>query len=447
MQMQIKEAKMNSDKIVITTTSAEFIIWRNTIPARIECSQLIGNKRLRTILTIPNISFTYLEIQHQDIEKAVLQLSTTSASFLRIEINADSTLIIYPSLKLDFIECEGNWMPEWTVHEDGNILLFDKSGGVCFLFENAKGLSSLWLTPTKWTAVFSVERFHEFFVSVCPPKERDIARAHDVIIQTGIAPEGCSEEGTSPYPSDSQIEKFARHGNILMPFSIWKGRFDRNPTLFPDEADWTKKSYLNSNWTSYRYEPLDEREWRRVIQTVHRNKMKILGYTSPHYCTAKGDDFLSELTRLMTEYELDGLYFDELFLKNTKEAYTLVKKTRKLLGDRLLYIHCTGVSRNLFCPFVDTYADYFLRGEGYYPFDDYTLKYYLSGYNISNSIGHVCTYNYPLEYVKELIQPCLNYNVRIPLWPVHNSLDDPQSRLLLDKYFPKLKCCGALPQK
>ena len=445
MQMQIKEAKTYADKIVITTTGAEFIIRKNTTPAQIDCSQLIGNKILRTILTIPNTSFAYLEMQHQDIEKAVLQLSTIGAGFVRMEINADSTLIIYSSILIT-IACEGNWMPEWTVHEDGNILLFDKSGGVCFLFENAKGSSHLRLTPQKWTAVFEGERCREFFVSVCPPKERDIARAHDVIIQTGIAQEGCSEEG-SPYPSDMQIEKLARHGNILMPFSTWKGRIDRNPTLFPNEADWTKKSWLNSNWTNYRYEPLDAREWRRVIQTCHRNKMKILCYYSPFYGTAKGDDFFSELTRLMTEYELDGLYFDELFVRNTKEAYATVKKTRKLLGEHILYVHCSGASRNLFCPFIDAYADYFLRGEGFYPFDNYTLQYYLSGDNVSNSIGHVCTYNYPLEYVKEIIQPCLDHHVRMPLWPVHHSLDDPQSRLLLDQYYPKLKGNASLPKK
>ena len=445
--MQIKEAKMYSDKILITTTGAEFIIWRNTSPAQIDCSQLIGNKTLRTIFTIPHISFAYIEIQHQDIEKVVLHLSSTSARFLCIEINADSTLIIYPGSLLDFIKCEGNWMPEWTVHEDGNILLFDKSGGVGFFFENAKGLSNLRLTPEGWTADFSVEHFHEFFVSVCPPKEWDNDRANDIIIQSGINPAGAAEEGVSPYPSDSQIKIFSQYGNILMPFGMWKGRFDRNPALFhDDEIEWTKKSYLNAPWANYQYEPLDEMELRRVIKTVHQNKMQILCYTSPYFSSAKGEDFELELKRLMTEYEFDGFYFDELFIKNTKEAYALVKKTRKLLGDRLLYVHCSGTSHNLFCPFIDAYADYFLRGEHFYPFDDYTLRYYLSGYNISNSIGHVCTYNYSLEYVKELIQPCLDYNVRIPLWTIGNSLDNPQCRLLLEKYFPHWKG-RTLPKK
>lgn len=136
--MQIKEVKMCSDKILITTTGAEFIIRRNTSPAQIDCSQLIRNKTLRTILTLPHISFAYIEIQHQGMEKVVLHLSSTDARCLRIEINADSTLIIYPGPLLNFIKCEGNWMPEWTVHEDGNILLFDKSGGMVFFSKTQK---------------------------------------------------------------------------------------------------------------------------------------------------------------------------------------------------------------------------------------------------------------------------------------------------------------------
>jgi len=74
------------------------------------------------------------------------------------------------------------------------------------------------------------------------------------------------------------------------------------------------------------------------------------------------------------------------------------RAARDRLGeDRILYIHCTSDplgSGRIYCPFIDTWADYILRGEAgrqgleLEPF----LRWTISARNISNSIGYWCYY-------------------------------------------------------
>ena len=70
----------------------------------------------------------------------------------------------------------------------------------------------------------------------------------------------------------------------------------------------------------------------------------------------------------------------------------------EILGDnRILYVHCSIDPLDdgrIYCPFIDTYADYILRGEGGVwglKLDDF-LRWTLSGYNISNAVGYWCYY-------------------------------------------------------
>jgi len=436
MKMRIEEAKWEDGQIVVRTTGAEFTFLRKEMPGKVRCLQRVGCSTLRANVSFCDVSFEFLELQHHDEDKVVLHLSSTSAGFVRIEINADSTMIVYSVLAgLQLFACEGNWQPEYTVHEDGNVLLLDSYGGVGFFWELARGASNLLINDGGWRAVFPVDRFHEFYVSVCPPREVDPERSQDVIVHNGLNADGSD----TPYPADAQIEEFARCGNILVLHSgIWKGRMERSPGRFQPIEQGIKRLCLNAQWANFRYEPLSSKEMARVIHAAHRGGMKVIPYVSPYYSTARVEDFMAELERLLNEYDFDGFYFDELFIKNTKDAYHTIRSARKLLGDRLLYVHCSGTSRHLFCPFIDTYADYFLRGEHYYPFDESFLKFYISGHNTSNSIGHICSYDYPLGYAKKLIHYCLRHQARIPIW-AENNLNDEHARFLVNHYLPELR--------
>ena len=95
-----------------------------------------------------------------------------------------------------------------------------------------------------------------------------------------------------------------------------------------------------------------------------------------------------------------------------------MRGTRDIVGDGLIYFHCTGSpmrSRNMYCPFIDTYADYILRAEGTKDFTDRYLRYVVSRHNISNSIGYICYYFFPPDFVSATIPKALDVHVRFYL--------------------------------
>ncbi|MCE5258049.1 MAG: hypothetical protein LLG44_03200, partial [Chloroflexi bacterium] len=137
----------------------------------------------------------------------------------------------------------------------------------------------------------------------------------------------------------------------------------------------------------------------------------------------------------------DGVYFDGVTF-DIQQAYELVRKTRKMLGGRILYIHSTWeplMSRTVYCPFIDTYADYILRGEHPADFDDEDyLHYVLAGYNTSNAIGLVCHCYYPPDFVQGIITKTMSFNGRFYL--ALPETDNEQ--VLKESYLPVLQAEG-----
>ena len=177
-------------------------------------------------------------------------------------------------------------------------------------------------------------------------------------------------------------------------------------------------------------------ELNRIITHAHQSNMKVVVYASPHYFT-KGSSFdgrewnpcfgtgtgdpvglelggnsssyLDALSKLLNDYpELDGVYFDEIYPFNLPESYAVTRETRKLLGSgKIIMYHNTQgtagspwstafVLRPAYSPTVEAYTDYTASGE--IPGDqnvvftqDY-LRYRVSTYNISNSVGLIVNY-------------------------------------------------------
>ena len=138
---------------------------------------------------------------------------------------------------------------------------------------------------------------------------------------------------------------------------------------------------------------------------------------SPNYSAAQGNDFLQRVKDAIETYEFDGVYYDGIS-QDIIYAYQIMRGTRDIVGDGLIYFHCTGSpmrSRNMYCPFIDTYADYILRAEGTKDFTDRYLRYVVSGHNISNSIGYICYYFFPPDFVSATIPKALDVHVRFYL--------------------------------
>ena len=107
------------------------------------------------------------------------------------------------------------------------------------------------------------------------------------------------------------------------------------------------------------------------------------------------DETIAAMKRLRAEFGFDGWYFDGLYYEGDwMETYRFIRTMRDDVGaDGVIYTHCTlnppARMCDLYCPFVDSYSDFLLRGEGQTidgPKDPY-LRYVVNTYKISNAIA------------------------------------------------------------
>ena len=159
--------------------------------------------------------------------------------------------------------------------------------------------------------------------------------------------------------------------------------------------------------------------------------------------TATGENidlFLPEIAKVMREYKPDGLYFDGQYKDNPAALYLLARRAREIVGEGgLLEWHSTFALGQEQCslPAADAYVDFILRGEGQdkqYDDDDY-LRFFVSGYNVHNSIGVIC--NNAKPPTPELIARLLAVNGRmhtLVAW-----LSDPGLVAMMSGYREQLK--------
>lgn len=331
---------------------------------------------------------------------------------LHLTVQGDSVFIFAPQqhLRLTF---EGHFQPRYAQEVQGNRLLLDPMGGCGFFgipqrpteLENSERAS--------WSLNCHLARWDQLWVSVCPPRARDEEKYYQ-----SISHEGSLEE---PYPSDETIRSAARHCQIFTVHEAWAA----------DAPEWAENppgaNYTHPKpWETDRPVPADPDEFTRVRDEVHRLKMKLVVYLSPFYCNAP--DIFAEMERVLKEYGVDGLYFDGWcgHREDFRAGYHLMRRARAILGDRLLYLHSStepfGACR-VYLPFVYAYADFVLSGEaGRFGLglEDF-LRYTVSGYQISNTVGMWCHYGswsdepgyHHIVPKTEHIEMALRHHVRI----------------------------------
>ena len=253
------------------------------------------------------------------------------------------------------------------------------------------------------------------WIGVCPPKPYDWEKS----ISDQVVWHWSRELG---YPPDDQLIAWSKQGNIVLLQSevmLWK--------------DW-----------NLGFEPrLGEVEFARVRRTIHDHGMRFIVYTSPFYflrgtplesralnsfedftgwppgrATGENIDlFMAEIAKVMKEYKPDGLYFDGQYFNNPAALYALARRTRALLGEEgILEWHSTtalGAGSSCYLPQADAYVDFILRGESRDSvYADFSyLRYFVSCYNASNSIGVICN-NGP-KPTAELVHRLLEANCRM----------------------------------
>ena len=120
--------------------------------------------------------------------------------------------------------------------------------------------------------------------------------------------------------------------------------------------------------------------------------------------------------------------------------YALAQHSREIVGeDGLLEWHSTAAlgpwNGGMYMPHADAYTDYQLRGEASeHSYDDFDyLRFFVSGYNISNSIGVLCN-NMSQDTPEALLDTLLSVNAR-----VHTRVENPEVRdQMQERYRPRL---------
>ena len=405
----------------------------------IECDQRIPARRQVAALKLPAGSLRDIELIHHSSGAVVFEGAGTT-----LRINGDSTLMIAPGTQGD-IRAELSFPPDCHFGAGGNHNFFDPYGGISFFDNGDSPEPHLDLENTPVAVTWGWRAGDVFWSVISPPKPFDWDASY-----RHYAGQGSSHQ-QYVYPSDGEIEAASKQASILFLHSemlLWKAW----------QTDLT---------------PRHPEKLAHVISTAHERGMKVIVYTTPvwflkdtprereqqidptpgpmgtvpHWGKPDNADlFFQQISSVFKEMSLDGFYFDGIYgdPEHLAASYHLTRAARELVGgDGVLIYHGTGDTPSIggsrtYCPSLNAYYDYILRGEGEEKrTDPEYVRYFLSSYNLSNS---VCLSLYRTDEIPstEQIDLTLRANVRYPM-PLGLLVgDSPERAHFQEHYFSRL---------
>jgi len=429
--MAVERVRESDRGITVRTTGAEFAF--EPAAGTLTLRQRIGKARRVATVTFPRTALLGLKVDWRT--DGAVRLSANRGR-LEMRINGDSLLMMRSSRAFELAYTLG-FSPGSIRQAAGNTLLLDEYGGIGSYLATGSGPGCVPEADGRVACHLAPEQI--LWIAVAPPREYP----WEASLRDRVCWHWSMATG---YPTDEQIERWSRSGNILLQQSevmLWK--------------DWSLR-FIPRNGVD---------EFERVNQTCERLGMRNIVYTSPYYFLtgtgledkamnsfdnfavtgfSPGDGrglnwpiFVQEIAKVMREYKPDGLYFDGIY-DNVVRTYIVSRRAREIVGDGgLLEFHATGSppGGGVYLPQIDTYYDYILRGEGVqaeYTNPDY-LRYFVSTYNISNSIGVLCNNNdYPLD--EGFVGSLLDRNIRLHY--LLGGRRDPRTRAMRESYWPAL---------
>ena len=379
--MRIESATENRGVITIITTGAKFQIDRR---GAIQCWQRIPRERHVLAVSFAQAAGPF-RIEKKDEFSCTV---TCPAGALTFQGDSVVILKLKENVKTRFT---GFFQPAYHFEKGGKWILMDEEGGFGVYPVAQKTASAPVFSTLPWDLAYEFTDGDEAWLSVFPPRPYNWNRAFEPIEHDG-------NNGESPgsYPSNEQIADAAKYCKVLtLHAGIWQDVSEDVKIKMTPIMHTQKYAGHPQPWLSEKHVPANMQEFIRVRDEAQKRGMKVVVYLSPYYSTAP--DIFAEMRRVLDEYHLDGLYFDGISM-DFRKSYEVIRRAREILGDnRILYVHCSSDPLHdgrIYCPFVDTYADYIIRGEpGVWglKLDDF-LRWTISGYNISNAVGYWCYY-------------------------------------------------------
>jgi hypothetical protein len=390
MGMRIEGITEQDGVVTVVTTGARFQIEPQ---GTVRFQQRIPREREVLRARLPQAT-SALRVERPD--EFTVTVSDQSASWT---IHGDSVAILRLNEDLT-IPFDVLITPSYdALNSSGRRLLIDPDGGFGIYPVTPNTSSS---RNPSGTLTYSFSRGEEVWLSVFPPRPYNWQRSFEPICHEGTP--------MRPYPNNALIEAAAQHCKVFTLHAyFWK---DDPDDVLDDYGEIVPHPHP---WTTPVHVPSDMAEFRRVRDAVHRGGMKFVVYVSPYY--SRAPDIIQELRRVLNEYQVDGLYFDGI-ARDFWNSYAIVRQARQLVGpDGILYFHDSFIrgyaDETVYFPFVDTYTDYILRGEAgrqQFELTDF-LRWTISGYNISNAVGHWVYYGSNIDDLDG--GPECNYDSRV----------------------------------
>lgn len=420
--MRVESAGLDGQTLRIVTTGAEFTLdeagqglfrqrigrQRDVLRMQIDC----GAKRGPCKLTHSNAGMAFASFDSPRFD-----LRANGDSLFMFHANEPMRVRLQRAIEPGFVA--SHKVNHLVVDEYGGFGLYCSEQNIADQFD-AYGASQPAATTSTAddgghvVASYELPADAVLWIAICPPKPYDWQRsASEQVIWHW--------SNTQGYPPDEALKNWQALGNIVLLQSevmLWK--------------DW-----------NLAFEPrLGPGEFARVRETLHGLGMRFIVYTSPYYFlrgtskesiamnsfenftgwpsgTAGGENielFLCEIAKVMNEYKPDGLYFDGQYIENPAALYMLARRARDIVGEKgILEWHSTQALGTELCslPPADAYVDFILRGEGREMMygDEKYLRYFVSGYNVHNSVGVIC--NNGQRPTPEFVQRLVDVNGRM----------------------------------
>lgn len=436
--MVVESVEMKDDSYVIRTTGTLIEIHPKT--GQIHLTQRIGIERLLAVANL-NQPLEGGQVLHDGPGFVLLSFTRPD---MRVRINGDSLCMVHTQQPLS-VRITSPMETAWHASHKNNHLVADEKGAFG-LYTSMQDIDDAFQPYSPDVASYPLNADAVLWLALCPPKPYDWKRS----IEDNVVWHWSNTQG---YPDDATLQRWQSYGNTLLLQSevmLWK--------------DWNLD-----------FEPRHGREeFARVRETLHTLGMRFMVYTSPYYFlrgtalesrafnsfegftnwppgTPTGENmglFLDAIRRVMRGLQPDGLYFDGQYLENPAALYALARSAREIVGEEgLLEWHSTWAlgTENCYLPQADAYVDFILRGEGedrLYTDSDY-LRFFVSGYNIHNSIGVLCN-NGPAVPTGDLIKKVIDVNARFHT--IAGWTDNAEMMNLLENHY-RARLNGDYPQE
>ncbi len=426
--MEVESVDAESDAITVTTTGARFVL--DPAAGTLTLHQRIGEERPLAAVSLGG-ALSGCTVTHDGPGFARI---TAESPRLTLRINGDSLCLIQLH-DGGAVSVQRRIAPGWHSSWLGNHIVADELGAFA-LYSTDYAVEDGFDPHGDTLAVYPLSADGVLGVGACPPRPYDWEKSlNEQVLWHWSADHG--------YPTDEELHTWAPYGNMVLLQSevlLWK--------------EWTLD-----------FEPrLGVAEFERTRNTIHELGMPFIVYTSPYFFlkgTAQegkvdsqtpgalpgevknGENmplFLDAIRRVMRDLKPDGLYFDGQYNENPAALYALARHSREIIGeDGLLEWHSSAAlgpwNSGVYMPHADAYTDYQLRGEASeHSFDDFNyLRFFVSGYNISNSIGVLCN-NIGQDTSDTLLDAVLGVNARL-----HTRVENPEVReQMQQRYRPRL---------